>query len=84
MFRNDSNGTDTFVNNIPARIIFFVELISQNMKNHLVEICHFMYCAPQRVILREGHRSSALYFILDGEINVSKRKYSIVCFDLIV
>lgn len=55
--------------------------ISQNIREHLVDICHFMYCAPQRVILREGHHASALYFVLDGEINVSKRAYSIVWFN---
>ncbi|XP_037048079.1 uncharacterized protein LOC119082622 [Bradysia coprophila] len=52
------------------------ETIPETFRGHLMEICHFLYCNAGRVILREGHHPSALYFILDGEVNVSKKVYS--------
>ncbi|KAG4079286.1 hypothetical protein HA402_007978 [Bradysia odoriphaga] len=52
------------------------ETIPESFRGHLMEICNFLYCNAGRVILREGHHPSALYFILDGEVNVSKKAYS--------
>lgn len=79
MFWNDSTGTNSYSS--PLQQIGFVGFFFvnfQNVRNDLVEVCRFLYCAPQKVILREGHHSAALYFILDGEVNVSKMVNSIV------
>ncbi|XP_037030101.1 uncharacterized protein LOC119069968 isoform X2 [Bradysia coprophila] len=53
------------------------QIIPQKFQDCLVKSCNFSYFNSGRLLTREGHYASAIYFLLDGEVTVSKRVYSI-------
>lgn len=45
------------------------------MRSKLTNITHFQFFERGRVLLKEGHHPSAMYFILSGEVVISKWMY---------
>lgn len=65
------------VNGIIDKFNCFIEVIYlQLMRRKLTNITHFQFFERGRVLLKEGHYPSAMYFILSGEVVISKWIYS--------
>lgn len=45
------------------------------MKRKLAAVTYFKYYSPKRVIVREQQEAEALYFVVTGEVTVSKLIY---------
>lgn len=51
----------------------------QKVRARLAKVVRYQYLRKGRTVLREGHFAETLYFILDGEITVTRRTYLPVC-----
>ncbi|KAG5344270.1 CNBD2 protein, partial [Acromyrmex heyeri] len=45
---------------------------SENVRENLAAVCFYQYLPSGRVIVRQGHKARNLYFIINGEVNLSK------------
>ncbi|EGI62036.1 Uncharacterized protein C20orf152 [Acromyrmex echinatior] len=45
---------------------------SEDLRENLAAVCFYQYLPSGRVIVRQGHKARNLYFIINGEINLSK------------
>ncbi|XP_012063936.1 PREDICTED: uncharacterized protein LOC105627259 [Atta cephalotes] len=45
---------------------------SEDLRKDLAAACFYQYLSSDRVIVRQGHKARNLYFILNGEVNLSK------------
>ncbi|XP_024945999.1 cyclic nucleotide-binding domain-containing protein 2-like [Cephus cinctus] len=45
---------------------------SEEIKESITAVCRYQYLGPGRVIVRQGHKAFALYYILNGEVNLSR------------
>ncbi|XP_011871106.1 PREDICTED: uncharacterized protein LOC105563803 isoform X4 [Vollenhovia emeryi] len=43
-----------------------------DLRENLAAVCIYQYLPPNRVIVRQGRRAENLYFIMNGEVNLSK------------
>ncbi|XP_031828785.1 uncharacterized protein LOC116425343 [Nomia melanderi] len=43
-----------------------------NLRESVAHVCRYQYLKPGRVIVRQGREAENLYFILNGEVNLSK------------
>ena len=44
----------------------------ENLKQSMAVVCRYQYLGPNRVIVRQGHPANALYYIVKGEVNLTK------------
>lgn len=44
----------------------------EDLRKNLAAVCIYQYLPPDRVIVRQGRRAENLYFIINGEVNLSK------------
>lgn len=49
------------------------------MRARLAKVVRYQYLRKGRTVLREGHSAEIMYFILDGEITVTRSAYVPVC-----
>lgn len=45
---------------------------SEHVKQSLASVCRYQYFSPNKVIVRQGHKAENLYFIIDGEVSLSR------------
>ncbi|XP_018340715.1 PREDICTED: uncharacterized protein LOC108747623 [Trachymyrmex septentrionalis] len=45
---------------------------SENLRKNLADVCFYQYLPPNRVIVRQDHKAQNLYFIMNGEVSLSK------------
>ncbi|KAL6448422.1 hypothetical protein ACFW04_000385 [Cataglyphis niger] len=45
---------------------------SEDLRKSLAAVCIYQYLSADRVIVRQGHKAKNLYFIMNGEVNLSK------------
>ncbi|XP_050465272.1 uncharacterized protein LOC126858767 isoform X3 [Cataglyphis hispanica] len=45
---------------------------SEDLRKSLAAVCVYQYLPADRVIVRQGHKARNLYFIVNGEVNLSK------------
>lgn len=43
----------------------------------LASYSHFCYFGPDRVIVRENHYATSIFFIISGEVNIIEEKYDV-------
>lgn len=48
----------------------------QKIRARLAKVARYMFVTAGRTIIREGHTPTALLFILDGEVSVSRMMYN--------
>jgi len=44
----------------------------EDLRKNLTSVCIYQYLPSDRVIVRQGRRAENLYFIMNGEVNLSK------------
>ena len=44
----------------------------ERLREILAGVCFYQYLRAGRVIVRQGHKAENLYFIVNGEVSVSK------------
>lgn len=45
---------------------------SEDIRENLAAVCFYQYLPAGRVIVRQGRKAENLYFIMTGEVNLSK------------
>lgn len=45
---------------------------SEDLRENLAGVCVYQYLPAGRVIVRQGHKAENLYFIVNGEVNLSR------------
>lgn len=43
-----------------------------NIRESLAPVCRYQYVTAQRVIVRKGHQPEALYYIVSGQVDLTK------------
>lgn len=49
----------------------------EHVKMLLASYSHFCYFGPDRVIVRENHYATSIFFIISGEVNIIEEKYDV-------
>lgn len=58
-----------------VKINFESKFYLQKIRSRLSRVAQYLYYTQNRVIIREGHFANAIYFILDGEITVTRKQW---------